>query len=429
MSIILFGLLGIFILLNASIGFSALLAATVALLYKGTIPLVLIPQRMFNGTDSWPLLAIPLFIFAGTLMERGGISTRLVNLANVLVGWARGGLGMAVVVATIFFSDISGSSSADTAAIGSVTIPPMIRRGYARAFATGIVAAAGGMGLLIPPCITMIIYGSVAEVSIAALFAAAFVPGFIMALFIMAGIYITAIRKNLLTDSARPSLSTLRATTREAALPMLAPVIVLGGIIGGVFTPTEAASVAVIFGLIVSIFVYKDLKFADLWQILNETVVATGVIVILIAGANILGWLMAVEQLPGEVARFFATLEGARLAFLLAVNVLFLISGCILDPIASVVLWVPMLLPSVEQVGVDPIHFGIVVIANLAVGLVTPPMAPCLFIACAIAKVPMREVFRPLIPLLGLMILSLVVVNLVPDLTLFLPRLLLGYKG
>jgi C4-dicarboxylate transporter DctM subunit len=192
--------------------------------------------------------------------------------------------------------------------------------------------------------------------------------------------------------------------------------------VGGIFTPTEAAAVAVVFGLIVSMWVYKDLKLRDLSGLLQDTAISTGVIVILIAGANILGWLMATEQLPKEMAHLFATLGGGKLAFLLAVNTLFFISGCILDPIASVVLWVPMLLPSVEQLGVDPIHFGIIVIANLAVGLVTPPMAPCLFIACAISKVPMRSVFRPIMPFIGLMLLSLVVLSLFPGLALFLPR-------
>ncbi len=425
MILLLFSLLAVLILGNSPISLALGLASTITAAVQAKGPLLFIPQKIFTSLDSFPLLAVPLFILAGSFLETGGVGRRLVHLANVLVRHLPGGLGMVVVVATMIFSEISGSSAADAAAIGSVTIPSMLRLGYTPAFATAVVAAAGGAAVLIPPSIAAVIYGWQANTSVGALFAAGFIPGFATAAALMVYIYFTARRQRFPIEQKASWSETGRAF-KEAVPALLMPVIILGGIFAGFFTATESAAVAVIYGIGVALFYYKELAWQDIPKILVESAVTTGIVGLLLGMAAVFGWVLTTLQVPLKLANFILSVSGSLWVFIILVNVLLLVAGCFLNATAILVVIVPILIPMAERFGMDLVHFGIMVIANLGVGYVTPPVGTCLFVACSISKEPLERVIRPLIPLLLVMVGMLAVVAFVPELTLFVPRLLYG---
>lgn len=420
---LLFGLLAVLILLNAPISLALGLASALTAMVQAKGPLLFVPQKIYTSLDSFPLLAVPLFILAGSFLETGGVGRRLVNLANVMVRHLHGGLGMVVVVATTIFSEISGSSAADAAAIGSVTIPAMLRLGYTPAFATALVAASGGAAVLIPPSIAAVIYGWQANTSVGALFAAGFIPGFATAAALMLYIFFVARRHGFPTE-AKASWGEVGQAIRESLPALLMPVIILGGIFAGFFTPTESAAVAVVYGLGVALFYYRELSWRDLPKILVDSAVTTGIVGLLLGMAAVFGWVLTTLQVPLKLASFILAVSGSRWVFLLLVNLLLLLAGCFLNATAILVVIVPILLPMAERFGVNLIHFGIMVIANLGIGYVTPPVGTCLYVACSISKEPLDRVIRPLIPLLLVMVIMLAVVTFVPELTLVIPRLL-----
>ena len=420
---LLFIALTILILFNSPISLALGLASTVTAAVQTKGSLLFLPQKIYTALDSFPLLAVPLFILAGSFLETGGVGRRLVNLANVMVRHLPGGLGMVVVVATTIFSEVSGSSAADAAAIGSVTIPAMLRLGYTPAFATAVVAAAGGAAVLIPPSIAAVIYGWQANTSVGELFAAGFIPGFATAAALMIYIYFTAKRRGFPTEPKATWTETGRAI-RESLPALLMPVIILGGIFGGFFTATESAAVAVVYGLIVALFYYKELTWRDLPKILIDSAVTTGIVGLLLGMATVFGYVLTTLQVPLKLANAIMDLSGNRWVFLILVNLLLLVAGCFLNATAILVVIVPILLPMAQRFGIDLVHFGIMIIANLGIGYVTPPVGTCLYVACSISKEPLERVIRPLVPLLGVMVLMLAVVAFWPDLTLILPRLL-----
>lgn len=403
------------------------LASALALLSQSSLPISLLAQRIFVGLNSFPLLAAPLFILAGALMETGGISDRITRLAHSLVGHIRGGLGMVVVVGTMIFSGISGSSTADTAAIGSVMIPTMVKRGYPRPLATAIVAAAGGMGILIPPCIIMIIYGLLTNTSIAALFMGGFLPGIVMGASVMAATYVMA-RRQRLPYEASFSLAEVGGAAKRAFFALLMPVIILGGILGGVFTVTEAAVIAVVYGFVCAKFIYRELAWRDLPRILVDSSVVTGAVMLVVGTASIFAWLLTSEQVPLKVATALAEISSSPVFFLVLVNIVYLLIGSVFEVTAALIMTVPILLPVAQSYGIDPVHLGVVVTANMGIGLVTPPVGVCLYVACGISGASIESVVRPLLPLLGMMIATLLLITYVPELTLFLPEMLLGYE-
>ena len=425
MSIILFVIFFILLLLGAPIVF-AIGVGTLGALIVGGIPLELLPQKIFSGLAHFPYLAVPLFVLAGMLMETGGISKRIVELSNSMVGHIRGGLGMVVMVATIFFSDISGSSAADTAAIGSIMIPTMKKRGYAPNFSAALVTAAGGMGVLIPPCLTMVVFGSLTNTSIGALFLAGFVPGISMGIILMVLTYVIA-RKNNFPREERATFGQFLRASKRATLSLFMGVIILGGILLGIFTATEAAAVAVIYGFFLSVVFYREIKLSQLPKILWDASVVSGVVMLVVGISYGFGWVMAKEQIPVKLANFMLTLPGGKLVFLLAVNVLLLIMGMFFDASLSVVILVPILFPVAVKLGVDPVHFGTFVVMNLGIGFTTPPYGISLFIASGIAKVPMSSIIKPILPYILTMIGFLLVVTYVPWFSLLLPKLLMGY--
>lgn len=418
------------LLLGLAIGLpvaATLLAASIAAMaVEGTLPLALLPQRIFVGLDSFPLLAAPLFILAGAIMEVGGISARITQLAYAIVGHIRGGLGMVVILGTMIFSGISGSSTADTAAIGSVMIPAMQRRGYPTPFATAVVAAAGGMGILIPPSIIMIIYGLLTNTSVAALFLAGVLPGTLMCLTGMIATYVIAGRHALPVEPGF-SFAALIVAFRRSFFALLMPAIILGGILLGFFTVTEAAVVAVVYGFVVAKFVYRELAWADLPKILIDSGMVTGLVMIVVGAAAIFAWLLTRAQVPLQVTAALSAISSEPWFFLLLVNVIYLVIGCVFEVTAALIMTVPILVPVALAYGIDPVHLGVVITANMGIGLVTPPVGVCLYVACGISGATIEAVARPLLPLLAVMIATLLLITYLPSLTLLLPRLLLGY--
>lgn len=425
MAVTLFTVFFILLIIGAPIVFAIAVGTTLALIVGG-VPLEILPQKIFSGLAHFPYLAVPLFVLAGMLMETGGISRRIVDLSNALVGHIRGGMGMVVIVATILFSDISGSSAADTAAIGSVMIPPMKKRGYNPSFAAALVTSAGGMGVLIPPCLTMVVFGSLTNTSIGALFLAGFVPGISMGLILMLLTYIIA-RKRVFPKEKRATIMEFLAALNRSFLSLFMGVIILGGIIFGIFTATEAAAVAVMYGFFLSVVLYKEIKLSQIPEILWKSAVISGVVMLVVGISYGFGWVMAKEQIPIKLANFMIGIPGGKWVFLFAVNMLLLAMGMFFDASLSVVILVPILFPVAVKLGVHPVHFGIFVIMNLGIGFTTPPFGLSLFIASGIAKVPLSSIIKPIFPYILTMIGFLFVVTYVPWFSMVLPRIFMGY--
>jgi tripartite ATP-independent transporter DctM subunit len=413
----------VLLLLGIPVAFVIGAAGFVGLYWSGQYPLTVIVKQIFEGVDSFVLLAIPLFILAGALMETGGIAVRLVRLAQVLVGWIRGGLSMAVVVAEYIFSGISGSTVADVSAIGSTMIPPMLRAGYRPEQAVAVVSAASAMGILVPPCILMIVIGSVANVSVAALFAAGFLPAVVLALAIMVYIWFDARRSGLEAREVAGLQAIWRAFV-DAVIPLGLPAIIFGGILGGAVTPTEAAVLAVVYAFIVGVFVYREIKWRDLPGIVVQSAVVTAAVCFLLGTAAVVAWILAVEQVPQTLLRLMLAVPGGNLVFLILTSILFIALGAVLEGLPAVVILLPTFMPVVQRLGIDVIHYSTVVVAATGIGLFLPPIGVGFFIACGIAKVPVDRATRDMMPYVYMMCVGLLVVILVPWVTLVLPRIL-----
>ena len=407
------------LVLGVPVAFAIGVAGLAGLAWSGEFPLIIIAQQVSQSIDSFVLLAIPLFIFAGMLMETGGIAIRLVQLAQALVGWIRGGLAMAVVVAEYIFSGVSGSTIADVSAIGSTVIPPMMRAGYRPGQAVSIVAAASAMGILVPPCILMIVLGSIANVSVAALFIAGFVPAIVLAAAIMLYIYWDARRAGLVGGERPP----VGRALKQAIIPLGLPAIIFGGILGGVVTPTEAAALAVLYAFVVGVFVYREIKWRDLPEIMVRSAVVTGMVCFLLAVAAVIAWMLAVAQVPAAILAAMQAMSAGPVTFLILSALLFILLGAVLEGLPAVVILVPTFLPVVKQMGIDLIHYSIVVTAATGIGLFLPPIGVGLFISCGIAGITIDRVTREMLPYVMMLSIGLLLVIAFPWLTLVLPRL------
>lgn len=390
---IVLGIIVLLTLINVPIGFALSIATILAILWTGAASLSVVPLNLFSGASSFPLLAIPLFILAGGLMETAGISQRLVNLAASLVGFIRGGLAMVTVVATMIQSEISGSSVADAAAIGKVVIPAMEKRGYPRALSAAIVSNAASAAILIPPSIPMIIYAWMAEVSIAKLFFAGFLPGFIAGGAMMALAYWYARRYNLPVEQ-KFSAREVGRSTLQAFWALFIPIVIWVGILGGIATATEVAALAVVAALAIGVFIYRELSARQTWLILKDSVAQTAAVMLIVASSAVLGWFLTSEQVPQKFARLILETTDNKYLILLFLNLFFFVAGIFLHSAAAIILIVPIVLPLVREIGVDPIHFGIIVTINLGIGQQTPPVATVLFTTAAIARLPFWDVFR-----------------------------------
>jgi tripartite ATP-independent transporter DctM subunit len=409
------------LLLAVPVAYAVGMAAFIGLWWSGVYPLTIIIQQVFLSVDSFVLLAIPLFILAGALMETGGIAARLVRFAQALIGWIRGGVAMAVVIAEYIFSGISGSTIADVSAIGATMIPPMTRAGYRPEEAVSVVAAASAMGILVPPCILMIVIGSIANVSVAALFIGGFIPAFVLAVAIMVYIYVQA-RRGGVAPPQRASLATLGRSFLDALIPLGLPAIIFGGILGGVVTPTEAAAVAVFYAAIVGLFVYREIRWSQLPEILIQSAVVTAAVCFLLGTAAVVAWILAVQQVPVALLHAMTTLSAGPIVFLILTALLFIVLGGVLEGLPAVVILLPTFLPVVKQFNIDLVHYSIVVVAATGIGLFLPPIGVGLFIACGIANISVDRAVRPMLPYVLFLCLGLLLVILFPWLTLVLPR-------
>jgi C4-dicarboxylate transporter, DctM subunit len=411
------GMIVLLTIISVPIGFALSITTVIFLLLQGSAPLSVVPLNLFSGASSFPLLAIPLFILAGGLMETSGISLRLVNLANSLVGFIRGGLAMVTVLATMIQSEISGSSVADAAAIGNVVIPAMEKRGYPRALSAAIVSNAASAAILIPPSIPMIIYAWMAEVSVAKLFFAGFIPGFIACASMMALSYYYA-RKLQLPKEQKFSLGQVGKTTVQAFWALFIPIVIWGGIFLGIATATEVAALAVIAALIIGAFIYRELPAREIVRALRDSTGQTAVVMLIVASSAVLGWFLTSEQIPQKFARAILETTSNKYLILLFLNIFFLVAGMFLHSAAAIILVVPIVMPLIRQIGVDPIHFGIIVTINLGVGQQTPPVATVLFTTAAIARLPFWEVFKTGWPFTLVLVLVTLLVTYVPWISL-----------
>jgi len=385
-------------------------------------PLAITVQQMFHQVDSFVLLAFPLFVLAGALMETGGIARRLVDLAVALVGWVRGGLGMSVVIAEYIFSGISGSTVADVSAVASTTIPSMVRAGYSRELSVAIVSAASAMGILVPPCILMIVIGSIAGLSVAALFTAGFIPAVVLAIAIMIYIYHLAGRGGIQAP-ARPSGRDVGRAFVHALIPLGMPAIIFGGILGGIMTPTEASVVAVLYAAVVGLLVYREISWSQLPEILIQSAAVTGAVGLLLATAGVISWFLTVQQLPTMLIRLMTIVPGSSFVFLLITAVVFIFFGAVVEGLPAVVILLPSLLPVATQLTIDPIHYAIVIVAAVGIGLFLPPVGVGLFIACGIAGVSVDRATRAVLPFIAVLCAGLVIIIVAPWFTLVLPRI------
>ena len=400
------------------------ISSVIALRAKG-IDLIAVPQNVFEALDSFALLAIPFYVLAGNVMKVGGISDRLIRLATALLGWMRGGVGSAAILTCMFFSTISGSSSATTAAVGSTMIPAMERKGYPKNFAAASVAVGGELGAIIPPSLPMVIYGLVANVSIGGLFIAGIVPGILIGLSLIATICVMAKVQDFDRTQRVPFGEWLRnvvTVSREALIALMMPVIILGGIYSGAFTATEASVVAVIYGFLVGRFVYGEIGFDDMRRIMIDSAVMTGMVMMIVAFAALFGYAMTVNQIPQYFAELIGKVTSGPIGFLLLVNVLLFVVGTFMEALATILILAPILGPVAIAYGIDPVHFGIIFIVNVATGMVTPPVAVNLNIASQISGVSMDAMTKPVLVFLAVLTIDVLIISYVPAISLALLR-------
>lgn len=419
-TVILFSYFVFFLLLGVPVAFSLGLSGMATVIGAETLPLDYLAQISFTSVDSFPIMAIPFFIAAGVFMGAGGLSKRLLHLADELVGGLPGGMALATIVTSMFFAAISGSGPATVAAVGSITIPAMIARGYDKYFSAAVVAAAGAIGVIIPPSNPFVVYGVSAQVSIGKLFVAGIIPGLLMGIALMICAYVISKRMGWKGSERKLTAASFLKALWDAKWALLVPVIVLGGIYGGLMTPTEAAAAAALYGLVAGVFIYKELNWKAFCTASIEAAFTSSVIIVLIAMATIFGNIMTIEQIPEAVAEYILSITSSKIIVLLLINIFLLIVGVFMEALAAIVILTPILLPLVVAVGVDPIHFGVIVVMNLAIGFITPPVGVNLFVASGIAKVSITQVAQAALVFLGVMIATLALVTYIPEVSLIM---------
>lgn len=415
---ILFGYFLLFLVIGVPISVSLGLAATATIINAGTLPIEYVAQLAFTSIDSFPIMAIPFFIAAGVFMGAGGLSKRLLTLADELLGSLHGGIALAAIATSMFFAAISGSGPATVAAIGSLTIPAMVQRGYDVLFAAAIVAAAGAIGVMIPPSNPFVVYGVSAQVSIGKLFMGGIVPGLLTGLSLMVFTYLYSRKRGWQGVERKRTVMSFVKAFWDAKWALMVPVIILGGIYGGFMTPTEAAALAAFYGLFVGIFIYRELNFKNIIPCFMEACSTSAIVIILMSMATIFGNIMTIEQVPATIANAMLSLTENKIAILLLINILLLVVGTFMEALAAIVILTPILLPIVMKVGVDPVHFGIIMVVNLAIGFVTPPVGINLFVASGVANVKIEKLSKVALPLVGIMIVVLLLITYIPALPL-----------
>lgn len=419
----------LFLILNVPIAASLGLSAFLALIFEGgRLQPSLVTQLIYSATDSYSLMAIPFFMLAGSLMEVGGLSKRLIEFANACIGHVKGGFGVIAIVTSMFFAAISGSGPATVAALGGILIPAMKEEGYDVRYAAALMATAGAIGIIIPPSVPMIVYAVQAEVSVGNMFMAGFGPGFLIGGLLILVNFFVAKKNNYRGREQKTTTKEKLEAFKNAFFALLMPFIILGGIYGGIFTPTEAAGIAVVYGFVIGMFVYRELRIKDIPTIMVKAAVGSATILFIIMGASAFSYIVVSQGVPAKMAAWVTAATDSKILILILINLVLLIAGCFLDASSAIIVLVPLLLPLAKAVGVNSIHFGVIMVVNLAIGLVTPPVGLDLFVACNIAGISVGDIVKKLVVLLLISLLALLLVTYLPEISLFIPRLA-GARG
>jgi C4-dicarboxylate transporter DctM subunit len=420
--ILLIGMIALF-LINTPIAIAIGMAAVLALLIQGDFSLMIVIQKLFAGTDSFHLLAVPLFMFAGVIMAAGGVSRRLIDLANSLVGWLPGGMAAVAIVSSMFFAGISGSAAADAAAVGAILIPAMKKSGYPSNFAAAVQASGGSIGVIIPPSIPMIIFGFLTGASIGRLFAAGILPGILIGGSLILVATLISVRKGYSLQSSF-SMHRVGQALKRGLLPLGAPLIILGGILSGVFTATESAAVAVFYGLVLGLLVYREIPWRNLPRLFSEGAIASSVVMFIIAAASIFGWIAAIEEIPSRLAQSLFQLTDNKIVLLLIINLILLVAGTFMETTAALILLVPVIAAMQPMLGIDLIQLGVIVVTNLAIGMLTPPMGICLIVSSSISGDRLAAVGKAVLPFLAILIVDLLIISFYSPLTMLMANLI-----
>ena len=409
-------LLFILIIMRVPIAFAMAFISLLGIMASDVSLLANVPRSIFSGTNSFTLVAIPLFVLAGEIMARGGISERLVNFSKIIVGPIPGGLALVVIISSVFFAALTGTALAAAAAIGGMLIPTMLREGYDKGFTTSLIACASTIGPIIPPSIVLILYGVIAGVSISDLFIAGFIPGILMALGLMVySIYIVKKNNYVIKRDEKITVGVFLKYFKDAILALLMPVIIIGGIVSGMFTATESGVIAVFYALIICIFVYREITMKDILDVLKSTAYTSTGIIFLIGSAAIFIWYINYENIPNQLMSVLGFAAENPILLLLIINIILLLAGTFIDTISAVTIFTPLFAPMIVAAGIDPVHFGIILAVNLTIGMVTPPLGVCLFVVSSIAKQKIPAMFKHLFPQVGILILVLLAVTYIPS--------------
>ncbi len=422
-TVILFILLIGFMFLGMPVAVALGLSSLLTILFFANDSLASLSLKLFETSEHYTLLAIPFFILGGAFMTTGGVAKRMIRFANACIGHLRGGLAMASVMACMLFAAVSGSSPATVVAVGSIVIAGMVRAGYTQAFAAGVICNAGTLGILIPPSIVMVVYGAATETSVGKLFMAGVIPGLVLGLMLMVAIYVRARMINL-PKQPRATMSEVLTSGRDSLWGLALIIIILGGIYGGVFTPTEAAAVAAVYAFLIAVFVYKDIGLKQVPQVLLESGKVTVMLMFIVANALLFAHVLTTERIPQQIAEVIIGWGMSDWQFLIVVNILLLIAGMFMEPTGIILILAPILFPIAMQLGIDPVHLGIIMVVNLEIGMITPPVGLNLFVTAGITKMSIMEVVRAALPWTMVLLVFLVIVTYVPAITLFLPNLL-----
>jgi len=419
--ILIFSLLILFAL-NAPIAIAIGVASLLGILIQGNFPLMIVVQKMFGGMDSFHLMAVPLFMFTGVIMDAGGISGRIIDFANALVGWLPGGLAAVTVVSAMFFAGISGSAAADAAAVGAILIPAMKKSGYDSDFAAAVLASGGSIGVIIPPSIPMIIFGFLTGASIGQLFAGGILPGILIGVSLIVVSTIISYRRGYAATTVFTMEATWR-TFKRAILALGAPVIILGGILFGIFTATESAAVAVVYALTVGMLVYRKIRLRDLYPLFRDGAITSAIVMFIIATASVFSWIAAIEDIPARLAGSLLGLTSNPVYLLLLINLILLVAGTFVETTASLILLVPVITAMLPSLGVDIVQLGVIVVTNLAIGMLTPPMGICLIVSCSISGDSLAAISRRILPFLAILLIDLLIITFCSPLTMWLARM------
>jgi C4-dicarboxylate transporter DctM subunit len=424
-TILLFSCLFIFLALGMPVAIGLGLSSLLTIYFFSQDSLASMSIKLFETSEHYTLLAIPFFVLAGNLMSTGGVARRMVNFAIAAVGHMRGGLAIASILACMLFAAVSGSSPATVVAIGSIVIAGMMKNGYTKEFAAGVICNAGTLGILIPPSIVMVVYAAVTEVSVGRLFMAGVVPGILLGLMLMAAVWWRA-GKLQLTPPAKAPLRVVLSAFRESMWGLALLVIIMGGIYGGIFTPTEAAAVSAVYALFVAVFIYRDLSFKDLPHVFLESSKTTVMLMFIVANALLFAHVLTTERIPQTIAESILAVGMSPWMFLIVVNVLLLIAGAFMEPTGVILILAPILFPIASHLGIDPIHLGVIMVVNMEIGMVTPPVGLNLFVTSGVTKMTLMEVTRAALPWLSVLMVFLVMITYIPAITLALPNAIFG---